>query len=86
MTMKESDRKTVSRRCAWFTNNDSIDSGVMSSTPEGRSSIRRFGVAETSPCHLCDSDIRFLAKYLEPRKLIVNQRLERADVNRPDSR
>ena len=52
MTMNASDCEDLGRRCAWFTNSDSIDSGVISSTPEGCSSKRRFGDADTSPCHL----------------------------------
>ena len=82
----ERPKNCVEAMAAWFTNSDSIDSGVMSSTPEGCSSIRCFGAAETSPCHLCTAISASWQSTSSPRKLIVDQRLERPDVNRPDSR
>ena len=38
------------------------------------------------PVPLVDGDLRLLAELLQPRELVVDQRLERPDVNRSDTR
>ena len=48
ITTNKSDANTELKRWGWFTNSDSIDSGVIRSTPEGCSSRRRFGDDDTS--------------------------------------